>query len=1659
MRRKVLLALVAAMALAMPLPSTNASVVDTPTPRPGPTDTPTPLAVATPTPGGPVTPPAPGGGPSNTPTNTVAPTGTISPAPAATLEPAPAGLATLGTTERVSVDSAGTRGETAAGQGNVWETGGPFGAQVRSLSVDPTNDQIVYLATEGDGIYKTTDGGATWLQSSAGLDAFSSVYDVLVHPQSPSTVYAFAWEGGFFRSDDGGGSWHPHNQGLPTYDYWYGRLAQAPSNGDVLYLTYDERVFLSSNRGDSWTEVSPLPDHMKVLNVVLAVDPTKPNRVFAGTNSGLFRSEDGAITWNASYAGMEMDGGAPGVFGIGIQATNANVMYAQVRGGVNGAGVYRSADGGISWTRTALFGDYWVYRAEALAVHPSNSDVVFAAASYLGLQRSTDGGRTWLRVGYFGDTSHRIPVPSAIALAPTAPNTVYAGGGSYLVASRDGGDTWSDRNDGLLNSAISALALAGTGPLYAGLSGLSLYVSRDSASSWSFVPSFPDSAWPNAAANFLAISPLDPNLMFAGSWRSEDGGLTWEFVYGASLLAFSNLDRNLIYGWRGVYGLYRSTDAGRTWARTGGLVACTGYLLDYNVRVAVDPFDDRVIYARDAAYPNVLHRSGDGGETWECIGGLPGYGLGADTLMTDKNTGDLFASGFGGVWRSPDGGHSWHVSLDAPGFYPESGLYQSPSGAVYAYGQGHVDGGAGVYVTNDHGANWSRLTTAGLPLRDYGTPDRHMPDISSMVVGVDETVHLGTSQHGEWHLSVGGLAITKAGAAGVPASVGAPVNYTISVANSGSSTAAGLVITDLLPDPLRLTSATWSKTNPAGGGTCSLAGSTVTCPIGDLAPGGTATVSLSTTLRYIPVNASIANMACWTATDPSPPAGQNCATAVTGVGGMPAAADLSVIVGGPLWVDRIQGAPVDYTVSVKNAGPGSVDNVVLRNDVDRALWAYSATWYHEWSGASGACDINWPTVTCALGTIPAGGTATVTIRTSLTKLSAPYLRNWACVSPADMNPSNNCSRGVGGIDTQFSASNRKVIFIQGINSKSECPFGNFFKERVDWLVSYLTGEDASGRWVQRYVNLFPWNWPYSYGDFRYLSYSGNYDTETKLACYQSTDTCTGIQAAANRLDDLISNSLANDPSTRFDLVAHSMGGLVAALWAAQHPDTARDHVNSVVTFDSPLQGVGRKEAMALGTLNWAWAGAQACNATDQSVRDLIYTSEVVKQAGPAGGVVPFYTIDATAKDLVWIEFVPGERTRIGGDDQRHVSAERTHSGVWEWPNPEEAAQDRAHVLECAGRAVSGMPTCSPFRERFRVHTGDTRRLSLVISPEHPVVTTSTLWGAGSVSTTLEAPDGTVIGPDTQDPNVSRSAGSGYEIYQIHQPQPGSWTIQVTGVDMPAEGADTTVFADTSQVPPPDEDQDGAPDGEDNCQSVSNASQSDVDSDGLGDACDPDIDNDGVANASDNCPDVANADQIDLDGDGLGEPCDGDNDNDLMPDVQEALHGCLSTSVDDSAGDPDADGLVNLEEVWLGTDPCVGDTDSDGCTDGQELPMSFDPLAWYDFYDVPVPANVDPIPNGPRDRAINMGDVLATLFYVHTCDNCPPNANGADYDTIKGSCDYNADTTPDKEGLCYDRSPGVEPNPPWEAGPPSGAIAMPDVLAVLAQVTLDCSGPP
>jgi hypothetical protein len=180
-----------------------------------------------------------------------------------------------------------------------------------------------------------------------------------------------------------------------------------------------------------------------------------------------------------------------------------------------------------------------------------------------------------------------------------------------------------------------------------------------------------------------------------------------------------------------------------------------------------------------------------------------------------------------------------------------------------------------------------------------------------------------------------------------------------------------------------------------------------------------------------------------------------------------------------------------------------------------------------------------------------------------------------------------------------------------------------------------------------------------------------------------------------------------------------------------------------------------------------------------------------------------------------------------------------------------------------------------------------------------------------------------------------------------------------------------------------------------------------------------------------------------------------DDADLIPETDEG-NNCSQKGPMALSGPPvesqdsDGDGCTAYEEAFGAPPPMPGST----CTSPASC---YSDSAWYDFYDVPAPANVDPTPNGVRNRVVDAADVLAVVRYGFADEGGPPNANGVDYDSVKGSCDYNADTTPDKEGRCYDRSASAPPNPPWEAGTPNGVIDASDVLMALAQaLVVDCT---
>ncbi len=482
------------------------------------------------------------------------------------------------------------------------------------LVIDPQNHNTLYAPVMGDfaahtvsSVYKSTDGGASWKESVNGLQTTFSLNDVAnalpfagggltIDPKIPGTIYATTFAAGVFKSTDGAANWHAANSGMPNNPAAFptcclAAVAIDPQNTSTLYaLAANDVVYKSVNGGSSWRAVSSGLWQGLIgsypLTRPLTIDPQDSNTVYAATQIGVFRSTDGAATFN----GYSWPRATP-ISSLVIDPQST--VYA------GSIGVSRSTDTGTSWT-PANSGMPQGYTVVALAVDPHAPATIYAGTDAyecgtgyaVGIYKSADGGANWT------DTRSGIGCGiTALAADPQNPGTVYAGNQYHGVyKSTDGGASWNTANAGLpsgfVGPAVNALAVdpQNSGTLYASAAG-GLFKSTDGAASWS-------KTGLTAAATALAIDPQNSSTVYAaaptGLFQSTDGGATWQNLFASSPIAVYAVTihpQNSAMIFAGTdTGVVESTDGGATWAPIPGGPAIVRIL-------ALDPQDSGTIYA------------------------------------------------------------------------------------------------------------------------------------------------------------------------------------------------------------------------------------------------------------------------------------------------------------------------------------------------------------------------------------------------------------------------------------------------------------------------------------------------------------------------------------------------------------------------------------------------------------------------------------------------------------------------------------------------------------------------------------------------------------------------------------------------------------------------------------------------------------------------------------------------------------------------------------------------------------------------------------------------------------------------------------------------------------------------------------------------------
>jgi photosystem II stability/assembly factor-like uncharacterized protein len=440
-----------------------------------------------------------------------------------------------------------------AGSG-LWTSAGPESGSVVEIEVDPGDAARIFVNGANGAIYRSTNTGASWsaLNVAPHAGRFTSLR---MSPHDADVLLVTSYDR-VFRTVDGGDSWMALGGGLPspgaTTD-----LAFDPHTPGRVWAADADTLFRSVDNGTSWSAL-PTTGLVGVLYYVVA-DPHVPDRLLGyaidavGGGSAIFRSIDGGSTWTP-VAGL---GGAFFLFGgslpMAFTATLDTILL-----GINGTHIARSVDGGATFTDLGSVGLSNVRSIRAIEPHPTLASSWFVAME-TGLARTTDGGVSYTAIGQgiqpaAGGYSNGV---HALYVRHDAPDTLYAGAfytGFFVTT--NGGVSWLRRNAGVKQAEIRALAVHPTQPLwvYAGYGDAfttpsdGLFRSVDRGASWF-------TASPTLEASGLRDIAMDPNTT-----ATPFSTTIYAAGYGAPLQALGGGDRD------GNAGIFKSVDGGATWA-------------------------------------------------------------------------------------------------------------------------------------------------------------------------------------------------------------------------------------------------------------------------------------------------------------------------------------------------------------------------------------------------------------------------------------------------------------------------------------------------------------------------------------------------------------------------------------------------------------------------------------------------------------------------------------------------------------------------------------------------------------------------------------------------------------------------------------------------------------------------------------------------------------------------------------------------------------------------------------------------------------------------------------------------------------------------------------------------------------------------------------
>lgn len=534
---------------------------------------------------------------------------------------------------------------------------------VTSITIDPTDPDVLYAGMENAGMYKSIDGGLSWYPVLYGLTNIR-VETLLVDAQDTNIVYA-GTASGIFKTENGGENWARVGGGT--------HVLIDPTNNSHLYARDDNSIYESTDQGKNWKSVysSQAGCPGKILS--WAIHPMDGKTLYLGGGDecerGIYQSNDGGRFWTL----MQKVENPPGY------ELDPSLDYLVVR---------------MDWLIARLDnGNVRVDYGPAWETPDSNGLVYSYCEPFLCKAPPGDaGGEESVRLG-----KPDVGTPTVITVSPHDPDTIYVTGEGVAVTN-DGGQTWSKRNNGLGNKVLHLETGAMDGgilygltkdcqkiyiPLQTPISGSrslhdiwqSLFRSPDGGQTW--ILSSETGCYLVKDANGTTLYRIGGTLggqSIGWIWRSNDGGKTFEKVWTSDPPSTLTADINQS-GLLFIYFLewdvwtkqqYYSEDYGRTWKVKEppmDVKLCYGSTLQFIDKyrpMTIDPSDGNHVFVIDNG---ILLESHDSCDTTEVFASAPNKSM--NSIAYDPNNpGTVYAGTDSGVFVSFDSGKTWNEIND-----------------------------------------------------------------------------------------------------------------------------------------------------------------------------------------------------------------------------------------------------------------------------------------------------------------------------------------------------------------------------------------------------------------------------------------------------------------------------------------------------------------------------------------------------------------------------------------------------------------------------------------------------------------------------------------------------------------------------------------------------------------------------------------------------------------------------------------------------------------------------------------------------------------------------------------------------------------------------------------------------------------------------------